>query len=118
MATEVQYLEDLSIAEKGSFYTICGAGGPLDEWVEGLTEELVKAGVGTPEAWYKTTGAAVNYYVKPRRPSDAFPSDLVILMFSLDGLNVGPLAMVKIMMADRWFDDLIQNIRRRNEEEG
>lgn len=108
----VEVLEDLEQAEVGSFYTIRGAGGDLAEWVNGLTEMLEKHGVGKPEKWWQTTGRAVNDYAKPKRPDEVFPDDLVILMFSLDGLNVGRLALFRFGMGDVWFDDMVQNMRR------
>ena len=68
-------IEDLSRAVEGSFYTICGAGGDLDEWIEGMTKMLIEAEIGAPKAWYKTTGAAVNAFAQPFRRTDWFPSD-------------------------------------------
>lgn len=36
-----------------------------------------------------------------------------MLMFPLDGLNVGKLAMFKIRFGVRWFDDIVDNMERR-----
>ena len=105
---------DLNIAYDGSYYTILGAGGELAEWTEGYEKSMVKNGIaedGKPIEWFKTTGASINAYAKPKRARDYFPDDLVVLMFKLDGLNVGKLAMFKMQMQDRWFDDVVDNIR-------
>lgn len=103
---------ELAKADAGSMYTILGAGGDLDDWVNGLTAALVDKGIGTPVAWYSTTGAEVNAYTRPANPRDAFQDDLTVLMFPLDGLDVGRLAMFKLAMGDRWFDDIVANIER------
>jgi hypothetical protein len=44
---------------------------------------------------------------------EVFASDLTFMFFPLDGLNVGKLAMFKMQMQARWFDDVIDNMRRR-----
>lgn len=111
---QVPFLEDLSKAEQGSYYTILGAGGDLKDWVEGVNKLLNEKGIGTPVAWYQTNGGAMNAYAQPTNAEDRFPSDLTVLMFPLDGLDVGRLAILKIQMQDRWFDDVVQNVRMRN----
>jgi len=103
---------DLEEAYRGSYYTITGAGGDLADWVDAYTNLLEAAGIGAPRAWFTTTGAAVNGYADPDHPDDAFPLDLTFLMFPLDGLEVGRLAIFKVRMMDRWFDDIVQNMRR------
>lgn len=112
----VTRLKDLSKADKGSYYTILGAGGDLQEWVDGLTKMLADEGIGKPTKWFQTTGFDINQYAaKPDgflHVDDAFPPDLVVLMFPLDGLDVGKLAIFKLRMQDRWFDDVVANMRR------
>ena len=111
MSDKVKVLADLSTAELGSYYTIAGAGGDLDEWVDGLTGVLVESGIGAPTGWYSTTVAAVNDYAKPNRHQDAFKPGLTFLMFPLDGLDVGRLAILRLQQGDRWFDDMVTNMR-------
>lgn len=104
----------LQAAYRGSFYTICGAGGELSDWVTGMNEALVEDEIGEPVAWYSTTGSAVNRFAGSGvKPQDQFPEDLTILLFPLEGLDVGKLALFKIKAEDRWFDDVIQNMRNR-----
>ena len=38
-----------------------------------------------------------------------YPDDITFLAFPLDGLDIGKLAMFKLKMGDRWFDDIIDN---------
>lgn len=109
-------LRSLRHAEDGSYYTITGAGGDLNEWVEGIEKLLAEKEIGKPKRWYTTTGADVNEYVHPAREDDRYPDDLTFLMFPLDGLDISRLAIFKIRMEDRWFDDIVQNIRARGEE--
>lgn len=106
---------DLSAARAGSFYTILGAGGDLSEWTGGYDKLLVDEKIGKPVGWFQTTGAAVNAHRAAElddevAKNDKFPADLTILMFPLDGLDVGRLAMFKIRMQDRWFDDVLDNM--------
>lgn len=113
--TTIHPLASLALADDGSWYTILGAGGDLQEWVAGYEKELVEAGCGTPTQWFQTTGAAINHYAAtrrgPLRPEDEFQPDLTVLLFPLDGLDVGRLAIFKIRWQDRWFDDIVDNMR-------
>lgn len=110
----METLEDLSVAERGSFYTIRGIGGDLAEWEEGIPKVLREAEIGTPTALYLTTGEAVNAYVGtiPNPERDKFPDDLLLLMFPLDGLNIVKLALFRLMYGDIWFDDMVRKMRK------
>lgn len=102
---------DLDAAFNGSYYTILGAGGDLNEWVAGYNGLLQQAGIGTPAGWFTTTGQAINEYAATKGTvGDPFADDLTCLMFQLDGLNGGALAMFKLQMQDRWFDDIVGNM--------
>ena len=102
---------NLDTAFKGSYYTILGAGGDLNEWVAGYNEMLRDGGIGTPAEWFTTTGGDINAYAATRgEVTNPFADNLTCLMFKLDGLNGGALAMVKLQMQDRWFDDIVNNM--------
>lgn len=102
---------DLTQAYDGSYYTIAGCGGPLIEWVDGINRILAEEGIGKPVAWYKTKGRDVNAFAG--ETTDPFQDGITLLMFPLDGLDVGRLAILKLRMGDRWFDDVIDNMRER-----
>lgn len=107
---------DLAQAKAGSYYTIRGAGGPLGEYVTAVETFLEEQGVGKPQEWFTSTGREVNKFARsdrggPIRQEDMFKPDLTFLMFPLDGLNVGILALVRLRMEDIWFDDMIQGMR-------
>lgn len=107
---------DLQVAYDGSWYCIAGAGGELSEWTVGYEKLLASEDIGKPTGWFQTTGAAVNAFAERKHGGllvarDAFQDDLVILLFPLDGLVVGTLAITKILMEDRWFDDVIDNMQ-------
>ena len=109
---------DLKAAYEGSYYFIAGTGGDLQEWVSGYEDLLTKESIGTPTLWLKTNGATVNGFASQHyggliADNDQFPGDLACLLFPLDGLEVGRLAMFKLQMEDRWFDDVVQNMRTR-----
>lgn len=102
----------LDEAMTGSWYTIAGCGGDLNAWTAGYEELMAKEGIGKPIAWYWTTGAAINEFAgSVKNPDQRFGPDLTVLLFPLDGLNVGKLAMFKLAMQDRWFDDIVENMR-------
>lgn len=103
---------DLLAAQDGSYYTIVGAGGDLNVWIDGYEEELAKAGIGKPVRWFTTTGKDVNEF-SHAEGNDRFPSDLTFLLFPLDGLAIGKLSIFKLQWQDRWFDDIVMNIRER-----
>src|SRR4051794_30857791 len=111
----VSKLTELEEAYEGSYYTISGVGGDPEEWVTGYEEELEKAEIGKPKEWWLTTGAAVNLFVRVAMDvegKDLYPLDVKILMFPLEGLDVGKLGGFKLQWADRWFDDVINNMKR------
>lgn len=101
----------LKAAYEGSYFTIAGAGGDLQEWVDGLNGMMAEVGAGQPENWYQTTGQDINEYAdKIGEVNDRFPDDLTVLMFPLSGMNTGVLAMFKLQIGARWFDDVIDNM--------
>ena len=98
-------------AYQGSHYTICGAGGDLNEWVNGYNKLLAEEGIGTPTTWAQTTGENINNYAATQgEVTDPFPADLTVLTFPLEGLHLGRLALFRLRMEDRWFDDIIDNM--------
>lgn len=101
-------------AYNGSYYTIVGCGGSLDDWKDGYTKMLNENGIGTPTEWISFTGRDMNE-VYGLTGDNAYKDDLHFLAFPLDGLDVGRLAIFKLVCGDRWFDDIVDNNRRRNE---
>lgn len=104
------YGADLDQADAGSFYTISGTGGDIQEWIDGYTGWLADENIGTPTEWFITCGESINAYAGPDN-TNPFPPDLPVLMFPLDGLDIGRLAIFKLTHGDRWFDDIIANMR-------
>lgn len=98
----------------GSWYTITGAGGDLQEWRDGYQKILNDRGIGTIQQWYDWTGRDMNdlYCLTG---SNRYPDDLHFLGFCLDGLDIPALAILKIEMGDRWYDDIVDNNRYREE---
>lgn len=101
----------LDDAYNGSYYTIVGAGGDLQEWKDGYQELLDKEGIGKISKWITFKGSDMNnkYGLTGQ---NAYNNDLTFLAFPLDGLDVGKLAIFKLRMQDRWFDDIVENNRR------
>lgn len=99
-------------AYKGSYYTIIGCGGDLNDWKEGYERMMEEAGIGKPRCWYHFTGKDYNDEFQTTG-NNRYPDQLNFLCFPLDGLDVGKLAMFKLRMEDRWFDDIVDNDMRR-----
>ena len=113
---QVATRDTLARASVGSWYTITGTGGDLNEWVKGYEKILDEREIGTPTEWWRASGAEVNMFAihtrwGETRESDLFQPDLTFLLFPLDGLAVGRLAILRIQMQDHWFDDIIANMR-------
>lgn len=107
--------ELLQKAYEGSYYTIEGCGGDLEEWKKGYEEQLKIADIGKPIKWIEFTGKDMNE-IYNLSGNNRYQDDFHFLAFPLDGLNVGKLAMFKLAMGDRWFDDIVDNNRRKEEE--
>lgn len=111
--TDISTIGELQAAYNASCYFIAGVGGDVDEWIEGYEKWLADEEIGKPVGWLRTTGAAVNFFAGSGLADDGyFPLDLTCLMFPLHGLHLGKLAIFKIAHQDRWFDDVIDNMRR------
>ena len=104
--------EILRKAYKGSYYTISGAGGDLNEWKNGYGSWLEREGIGSINEWVEFAGKDVNDEFG-LTGNNRYPDNLHFLAFPLDGLDVGKLSMFKIRMGDRWFDDIVDNDLRR-----
>ena len=103
--------DELQEVYDGSCYTICGCGGNITEWTDGISDLMEKQGIGKPKIFYIFSGKLINEFAGQN--GDPFKEELIALAFSHEGLDVGKLAMFKIGMGDRWFDDIIDNMRRR-----
>jgi hypothetical protein len=106
---------NFELLESGSWYTITGAGGDLNKWKTGYQNMLNESCIGTIREWAMFTGAEMNAYYG-LTGSNAYKDDLHFLAFSLDGLDVNKLAIFKIVMNDRWFDDIVANNAARQKE--
>lgn len=96
----------------GSYYTIIGCGGDPSEWKQGYQDMLNKSDIGTIKEWYEFTGDDMNKEYN-LTGTNAYKDDLHFLAFPIDNLNVNKLAIFKLHMNDRWFDDIVDNNLRR-----
>lgn len=104
--------EMLRKAYEGSYYTITGAGGDLQKWKDGYAEMLAERGIGAITKWIEFTGKDMNDEFG-LTGTNRYPDDLHFLAFPLDGLDDSRLAIFKLQMQDRWFDDIVDNNARR-----
>lgn len=102
----------LQKAYDGSYYTISGAGGDLQEWKCGYAKMLEEQGIGKITEWIDFTGSDMNSEYN-LTGSNRYPNNFQFLAFPLDNLDIGKLAMFKLRMGDRWFDDIVDNNARR-----
>lgn len=116
--TEITRLDRTTLeqAYKGSYYFLAGCGGDLQEWVDGVENYLKMFEIGKPKQWFVTTGRDINDFASApfwTIEGDAnFQPHLICLLFSLEGLDIPKLALFKVQMQDRWFDDVIDNMRK------
>lgn len=108
--------EMLKAAYDGSYYTITGAGGDLQEWKDGYAAMLKEQGIGEISKWIDFTGKDMNSEFN-LSGNNRYPDELHFLAFSLDGLEIAKLAMFKLKMGDRWFDDIVNNNAAREEDD-
>lgn len=106
---------DLKRAYDGSWYTIVGCGGDLNEWKEGYQGFLDDYDIGKIKEWITFKGRDVNQEFN-LTGDNAYDNDLTFLAFPLDGLNVSKLSILKLKLQDRWFDDLVDNSVDNDEE--
>ena len=99
-------------AYEGSYYTIEGAGGDPKEWKDGFAEMLAERGIGSITKWIEFTGKDMNdeFHLTGK---NRYPDNFHFMAFPFDGLDVNKLAMFKLQMRDRWFDDIVDNNARR-----
>ena len=105
--TKLTKTELLKLA-KTSAYTITGAGGDLSEWISGYTDLLINEGIGSPKNWMTFTGEQMNETFQ-LTGKNRYKKNTTFLSFSLEGLDTSKLAIFKLRMQDRWFDDICQN---------
>lgn len=110
--TDAGLLKELASA---SAFTIEGAGGDLNEWMNGLNEEMAKVNIGNVNTFYTFKGKLMNdtYALTGK---NKYQDTLTFLCFRLDGLDVGKLAIFKMRFGARWLDDIVDNNVRREEE--
>lgn len=102
-------------AYHGSYYTILGCGGDINEWKEGYKKLLNEEGIMDLDtsSIIVFNGADLNADLK-LHGDNAYPEDLTCMMFPLNNvIHMGKLAMFKLRMEDRWFDDVVDNDLRR-----
>lgn len=97
-------------AYKGSYYTILGVDNEK-EYKEGYQKLLNELNIGKVKEWYSFTGKEFNEYYNVTGLS-AFRPGLHILCFPVEGLNINKLAIFKLKMQDKWFDDIVDNLNK------
>ncbi len=107
-------VEIFNAAYNGSYYTIIGCAGNLDEWTAGYRELLGSRGIGKPEKFITFKGKDMNE-VYELIGDNAYNDKLTFLMFPLDGLDASKLAIFRLQAQDKWFDDIVDNNQRREE---
>lgn len=100
--------ELLKQAYDNSYYTIVGCGGDLNTWKKGYEKLLDLENIGTISEWIQFTGKDVNS-VFDLKGDNRFKDNLIFLAFPINNLDTGKLAIFKLKMHDRWFDDIINN---------
>jgi hypothetical protein len=103
---------------KGSYYTIVGCDN-VQEYEDAYKQMLRDAGLPEPIRWVSFTGQSMNA-IYQLIGEDAYPDDLNFLAFSLNGMgsNGGKLALFRLQNGDSWFDDIVDNNARAQDDDG
>lgn len=111
--------EKFSRAYNGSYYTAIGCGGNIDEWIEGY-DRYIRMSVDDDFDIHKEdvimfSGADMNSFFG-LTGTNAYDPELKFLAFSYRTCSqIGKLAIFKLSMRDRWFDDIVDNNARRED---
>ena len=94
------YIDDvINLYEKKDYLVIQGCGGDLKEWVTGISEMLIENEVATKDFKFNKVYTFKN-------------DGLINLIFPLDNLNIGKLAILRLKMRDfgaMWLSDYVDN---------
>lgn len=102
-----EYIILKSLVDSSAF-TVEGAGGNLDDWMQGLNKLLAENEIGQVDTFYTFSGKLMNdmYGLTGK---NRYPDNFTFLCFKLDGLDVGKLAIFKLSFGARWLDDIVDN---------
>lgn len=93
-------------AYESAYCTICGAGGNLDEWKDGIQSRLDAEKAGTIKDWSTFKGADMNKKYR-LKGSKAYPDDFTFLLFSREGLDPEKLERFKENFGLKGFNDIV-----------
>ena len=99
--------ELLSLTDNSAF-TVEGAGGNLDDWMQGLNKLLAENEIGQVDTFYTFSSKLMND-TYGFTGQNHYPDNLTFLCFKLDGLDVNKLAIFKLSFGARWLDDIVDN---------
>ena len=100
--------DELKSLAATSVYTITGAGGDIQEWMNGYDKLLREQNIGNPKKWMTFTGKQMNECFD-LADAKRYENDVIFLAFPLDDLDMGKLTMFRLQMEDQWFDDIVAN---------
>ncbi|MBO7735988.1 MAG: hypothetical protein J6S67_25690 [Methanobrevibacter sp.] len=91
----------LDAAYLGSYYTITGCGGDLNDWINGYEKLLREQNIGKPKEWLHFTGKDMNekYGLTGK---NRYANDLNFLAFPIEELNDG-IIKFKMQMVKKWL---------------
>lgn len=97
----------------GSYYTIIGAGGDPQDWINGYNNAIQKSLDPyfdiTQEDVLVFSGAEMNSLLN-LTDKNRYSDDLTFISFSFNTCHqIGKLAFFKMQNGDRWFDDIVAN---------
>jgi len=89
--------------------TIVGAGGPIQEWIDGISEWMKENDFGEMSGIVVFKGKDVNR-IWNLEGNNRFQDDVTFLSWSNDKIkNMNRYCIERFKMGIRWFDDIIDN---------
>lgn len=82
----------------------------FDELKDQINDILEQENIGRvkSENFFTYVGKDMNDYYR-LTGSNRYPDDLPFVSFLLDDLDIGKLAIFKLIIGGRWFDDIVSN---------
>ncbi len=114
MTDEVNSIDFFNAMYKGSFYTVIGVSN-TDEYRNGYESLMISEGIGKPKYWAVFKGQDMNRHYH-LTGSNRYKDSLTFMAFPLKELDVSKLAVFRLKMGDHWFDDIVDNNSRREQE--
>ena len=100
--------QEIKEVYNNSYSTILGAGGDLQEWVDGISKWMKENDFGEMSNIVTFKGKDVND-IYGFEGDNRFQDDLIILAWANNKIKLNRYCIPRLQMGIRWFNDIIDN---------